>query len=283
MPELPEVHTIASDLKKHIAGHTILDVEPVGNYKISGDYSKLINSEITNVTRIAKNIVIETNLPDTVLVIHLAMTGRVLVTEPLDYSGEWVRVVFRLSKDTTVIPLIFSDMRMFGKVTVINREELEKLQNKYGIEPISPTATADKFFEALKSKNTIIKNALLDQSIVAGLGNIYASDAMFLAGIRPETMTKAINYEEASKLFETAKQVLKEGIEKRGSTLPDKMYVDIFGNEGKYQENFKIYMQKKCPTCKTGVVYKRIQGRGSYFCPKCQPIKIIEASQMSLL
>jgi formamidopyrimidine-DNA glycosylase len=159
---------------------------------------------------------------------------------------------------------------MFGKVELIQKSKVISLRKKYGPEALDKKLTPEKFLECLGSKRTNIKNALLDQKVVSGLGNIYATDALFLAGIHPETKTSEINLESAEKLLEAARSVLEEGIKNRGSTLPDKMYVDIYGKPGNQQKYFKIYMQKVCPRCKERVKFKKISGRGTYFCNHCQ-------------
>jgi formamidopyrimidine-DNA glycosylase len=271
VPELPEVHTITSDLKKTVLGFNIVSLNAQAGYKISGEPSLVKDSEIRDIRRVAKNILVETD--EYTVLIHLAMTGRVLLLDKQEKGTNWVRAVFYLQKNAINKVMVFSDMRMFGKVAVLDKSEVEKLTQKYGPEPINTDLDTKTFLEVLKQKNTIIKNALLDQSIVAGLGNIYATEALFLSGIHPETPTKDIDYQSAEKLLTAARSVLNEGIEKRGSTLPDKMYVDIFGRPGKYQESFKIYMKSKCPTCFSEVQHIKIQGRGTYFCPECQQKK----------
>jgi formamidopyrimidine-DNA glycosylase len=130
--------------------------------------------------------------------------------------------------------------------------------------------TPETCLTRLRSKNTIIKTALLEQSIVAGLGNIYATDALWLAKIHPETKTQSLMPEQVQILLNSAKEILLEGIKHRGSTLPDEAYVDIFGKPGSHQNYFRIYGKTYCPDCKTKVEYKKLNGRGTYFCPKCQ-------------
>jgi formamidopyrimidine-DNA glycosylase len=160
---------------------------------------------------------------------------------------------------------------MFGKIAAVGAKSIQNLIGKYGPEPINTVLTAEKFHEIIKSKKTNIKNVLLDQTVVSGLGNIYATDALFLAGINPGTNTANITLEKSKKLMEACREILLEGIKNRGSTLPDKAYVDIFGKEGKQQNFFRIYMKEKCPVCNSKVTFTKLNGRGTYYCTVCQP------------
>lgn len=275
MPELPEVHTISSDLKNTVKNWTITDVQIMGTYKVLPSnevfLKHLPGQKIIDITRIAKNITINLSSGNH-LIIHLAMTGQVLIRKPEHKPDNWVRVLFKATNGNENVQIRFCDMRMFGKVALVNDKGLQKLKDKYGQEPIQQDASAEELFKKLKSKRTTIKNALLDQSIVSGLGNIYATDALFLAKIHPETSTKDVTLVQAQKLLETASTILKEGIEHRGSTLSDRMYVDAFGKEGSHQNYFRIYSKAICPNCSTKTLFKKINGRGTYFCPTCQPL-----------
>ena len=269
MPELPEVHTIASDLKKSIEGCSIDGVEIENGYKVNPnnrDFSqRLIGSHISRVGRIGKNIVIKLTSGD-FLTFHLAMTGRLLLKNAKSAKDPHQKVQITMAEKV----LRFCDARMFGKVGVWNEQEIKKLKEKYGLDVIIQELSPADFMGRLKSKNTVVKNALLEQSIVAGLGNIYTTDALWMAKIHPETRTKELDIQRAADLLNAAKEILTEGILHRGSTLPDEAYVDIFGRPGNHQNHFRIYGKSYCPNCKTKVEYKKINGRGTYFCPSCQ-------------
>lgn len=272
MPELPEVHTITNDLKKNIIGAQIIDIKIDPNYKVMPDNNSFVErvkgQKITGVSRIAKNILIE--LENTgVLHFHLAMTGRILLRDKKT-PDNWTRVVFLLKTDNSSQILKFSDMRMFGKVGFFADLAGSNLAKKYGPDLISATPNPDSFAKAIKSKKSSIKNVLLDQSVIAGLGNIYATEALFLAGINPSRLSNTLSQDELQKLLTASLTVLNEGITHRGSTLPDKMYVDIFGNPGSYQDHFKIYLKDKCPRCGSNVLNTKINGRSTYHCPNCQ-------------
>jgi formamidopyrimidine-DNA glycosylase len=274
MPELPEVHTITQDLKENVIDFEIKNIQISKDYRIPKDVATklkvLIGEKIVNSDRIAKNISLKLS-NDMFLVFHLAMTGRILLRQQKDIKDKWIKVVFKIAKNGETKYLKFCDMRQFGKIQVLNGKEILGLKEKYGLSILDKDVTPEKFLKSLKSKRTNIKNALLDQKIVAGLGNIYATDALFLAGINPKTSTQDVNLEMGKKLLKSSNQILKEGIKNRGSTLPDKMYVDIFGKSGNQQNFFKIYGKKTCPNCKGKVDFEKINGRGTYFCPTCQP------------
>jgi len=273
MPEFPEVYTISQDLKKNITGYTVKGIQISTNYKlpttIKAKLKSLIGKKIVNTDNIAKNIVLELS-ENMYLVFHLAMTGRILLRELGSKPDNWVKVSLQLEKDNKKRLLRFADMRQFGKVLVLNKKELDNLVNKYGLNPLDKDATPEKFLKVIRSKRTNIKNLLLDQKVIAGVGNIYATDALFLSKIHPKISTQNLDLESTTTLLNSIKEVLKEGIKNRGSTLPDKMYVDIFGKEGKQQNYFKIYLKQTCPNCNSKVEIIKINGRRTYFCPTCQ-------------
>jgi formamidopyrimidine-DNA glycosylase len=198
------------------------------------------------------------------------MTGRVLIRDPKEKKDKWVKVLLQIKKDDDVKHLRFADMRMFGRAELMSPESFVKLAEKYGPEPLDAKVGPQEFLDLLQSKRSNIKNVLLDQKIISGLGNIYATDALFIAKVHPETQTEDLTPEIAKKLLNAARSILEEGIKNRGATLPDRMYVDAFGKSGKQQKYFRIYMKEICPECETKVVFKKIAGRGTYFCPECQ-------------
>ena len=272
VPELPEVHTITNDLKKTLTGAKIVDIKIGPNYTARPDNNTFVKSikgkQIVNVKRIAKNILIEME-KGALLHVHLAMTGRILLTDK-ESLDNWTRVSFKLDVANKHKFLKFTDVRKFGKIGFFPDITSTGLLTKYGPDLVSSPPTIESFAKSIKKKNSSIKTVLLDQKVVAGLGNIYATDALFLAGIDPSRNSRSLTEEELEKLLKAAISVLNEGIQHRGSTMPDKMYVDIFGKSGSYQEHFKMYLHSKCPKCGGNVINKKINGRGSYFCPNCQ-------------
>lgn len=272
MPELPEVQTIVNDLKKYAVNAEITDVVIERTYNvIPGNDQLIANTKghiITDVRRIAKNIVMEVSSGHS-LVIHLAMTGRLLLRKPEHQPEPHERVRLILTKKENVFHLRFADMRKFGKVQLIHNNGLNVFTEKYGPEPVEPGLTPEKFLELLTSKKTVVKNVLLDQQIISGLGNVYATDALWMAGIHPETPTKNLNLNHAERLLSASREILNEGIKNRGISMSD--YVDLFEKKGSQQNFFRIYRKEECPICKNKTTFKKIGGRGTYYCETCQP------------
>ena len=276
MPELPEVQTIVNDLKDNVSGYTIVKVWVSASYpKIENkkDFEKCVTGKkIVTTKRVAKNILIGLD-DNNYILIHLAMTGQVLLLDLEKKNGKPAHVVFQIKKGGDVKLLTFADTRMFGKMALLSHEDVKKLEQKYGVEPISQNLEVDKLYETIKNRRTIIKNLLMEQSTVAGLGNIYATEALFLAKVHPQQHVKSLSPEKFRNVMEAAKSVLLMGIKNRGSTLPDETYVDIWGKSGTQQNHFNIYLKKTCLVCNGKVSFVKIGGRGTYFCPDCQPLE----------
>ncbi len=273
MPELPEVHIIASDLKKNLVDWRIDKVEIEHGYNTIPEnkiYAQLLTGSLVNkVGRVGKNIVIKLS-NGSFLTFHLAMTGRLLLQDNNSPKAPHQKVQLTLSNEDKIKLLRFCDARMFGKTGVLDAAGVHKLKQKYGPDVVLEEITTEVFLTRLRSKRTNIKNALLDQTIVAGLGNIYATDALWMARIHPEAKTQEILLKQAQALLKSAKEILLEGITHRGSTLPDEAYVDVFGKPGSHQNHFRIYGKTHCPDCQSKVQFKKLNGRGTYFCPNCQ-------------
>ncbi len=282
MPELPEVHTITSDLKKHVLGAVVKKAEIKGSFSVSPSAGvfkkKLTGRKITDIHRVAKNIVLGLDSGE-FLVIHLAMTGRLLFRKVGFKADQWERVIFTLEKDGKAGELRYTDLRMFGKVKLIDSAEYKILQNKYGPDPVTETFDHYRFLELIQNKRTNIKNALLDQTVISGIGNIYTNDALWMAKIHPETKTSDMSPPMAKNLLAAIREILNESISNRGSTLDDKMYVDIFGKQGEHQNYFRIYDKAECSRCYIPVKFMKLNGRGTYFCENCQ----LKTDQESLL
>ena len=281
MPEFPEVYTITKDLKHIAEGKLIKKVELHGDYETLPNNKeftqKVENQKILKIKQIAKNINLELE-NDRVINIHLGMSGQVLAKKK-NKTLRWERVTFTLVNprdEGKKLYLAYRSIRKFGKVELLNKSEYKKLKGKYGPSPIAEELTLDKFLKIIKSKNTNIKNLLMGQEKIGGLGNIYATEALFRAKLHPETRTKNISRKTAEKLLQEIKNVINEGIENRGSTLSDELYRDIYGKKGTQQKHFQIYGKEQCPSCKGKVKKKKISGRNTYFCPSCQKLENTE-------
>jgi formamidopyrimidine-DNA glycosylase len=276
MPELPEVQTITLGLDQHIKGFTISQITFDKGYNSRPNnkvFAKtVLGKKVLSVERIAKNIIIKLNGEQNIL-IHLGMSGKVLLHHKTPVADRWARASLVLKKGKQLTYMNFCDTRKFGKIALISDQEIKKLPSKYGFDPVKNPLSLKEFETLIKKHKTNIKSVLLNQKVISGLGNIYATDALFLSGINPKQHPAKISSLQLEKLLKSAIKVLTEGINHKGSTLSDRAYVDIFGQDGGYQNRFKMYAQEKCPNCKTQVTYIKLSGRGTYFCPVCQPLK----------
>ncbi len=271
MPELPEVFTITENLKEILPNAVLVEAEIFEEYrsipKISA-LSELFHQNVLEVSRIAKYILIK--FPEKTLIIHLGMTGRIRYSEKKElFKWDKIRFTFQ-NENGDIFYLNFTDTRKFGKVKIVENPEINS-----GTEPFELNLLKiEKIKSKIKNKNSEIKNILLDQSIIAGLGNIYSNDTLFISKINPLIKGKNLTEEEIEKIIYSAEKILSEGIKKKGSSMKDKMYTDIYGNYGNYQDHFKIYERKNCVDCKSPIIKVHIKGRASYYCPNCQPVRI---------
>lgn len=284
MPELPEVETIKRGLKKVVIGKIIDSVEVRAAKVFYGDPKKLIGKEIKNVSRRGKQIIIDIEGKDDIL-IHLKMTGQ-LIFEPSvggrrvaggHPSGDWVaklpnsttRVIFYFSDKSK---LFFNDQRKFGWIRIFDAKDLKnKLAEELGVEPFSRGFTLEKLTAVIRSKpRWNIKKILTDQSLISGIGNIYADEALYWARILPEKKASEIIDVEIKKLHSAIVKALKIGLQHGGSS--EDTYVKIDGSKGQAQEYFQVYARagKKCYYCGSTIRKIRLNGRGTHFCPTCQ-------------
>lgn len=272
MPELPEVTTITNQLNKEIIGKIITTVESINGYRTRPDFTefrtKIEGGRVSQVKRIAKTINIGLDSGN-FIVIHLAMTGRLLLRSAGIPSDPWLRLIFHLDDGRQ---LRFTDPRLFGYISLMNAEEIKGHRGKYGPDPLDLNLTSREFLERLRLKRTGIKRALLEQDLIAGVGNIYANDGLWEAKIHPETPTENIDPSSAQGLLESLRSLLAESISHRGSTLDDKMYIDLYGREGEQQKYFRVFGKagQPCPRCQRPIEFKEVGDRQTYFCPNCQ-------------
>ncbi len=271
MPELPEVETIRRQLEKEIVGKTIVDVwwdrpkmlRPRPEAFVNG----VKNRRITGVERKAKLLIFE--LSDGFFVCHLRLSGRLLVRRKDDKPDDYVHVVLKFENNKE---LRFAEARLFGYMQYVeSQEELDKILEKYGPEPLDDL-TAGEFFKILQKTSRPIKLVLLDQNRIAGVGNIYANDALFLAKIHPRTPANSLSASQSSSLLKAIEQVFKEGLKYGGAS--DQWYRQVHGEKGSYQEHFKVYGQagQVCDVCGTKIKRIELGGRGTFFCPQCQTL-----------
>lgn len=268
MPELPEVETIKRDLLKLVIGKKILDIATDSPKQIKPSLTKvkkrIVNTKITDLSRKAKMLIISLSSGDFLLV-HLKMTGRLLFRKKSDPKDDWQHVTISLGRDHQ---LRFSDSRKFGWVKLVSEKEFENITKDFGPEPEEMSLA--EFQKVLDSSSRTIKALLLDQQKISGVGNIYVLDALNLAKIDPRRPANKINQNEARKLLDSVKKVLKAGIRYRGAS--DQYYLDALGQKGFYQDHFLVYNRegKACFNCRGKIKKIKISGRGTYYCPSCQ-------------
>lgn len=290
MPELPEVETVRRGLKKYIIGKTIQSIKhdwpkSFPNAQVDVD-NFAINSQITNVRRRAKVLIIDLS-SDYSFVIHLKMTGQIVYRSTKDNFGaghpndsligslpdKSTRVEIDFSDNSQ---LFFNDQRKFGWMRLMPTNLIQELDffKKVGPEPLSQNFSSVVLKDRLmRRKNSAIKAVLLDQSIVAGIGNIYADESLWGAKIHPLTTVSKISANKIKLLHGEIQFVLRLAIEKGGST--DKNYVDAEGKKGSYMNFARVFRREGqlCPRCGTEILKIRAAGRGTHLCPKCQRIR----------
>ncbi len=282
MPELPEVETIKTRLGEVIIGQTIQSVEVLRQKSFQGDLTALVGATITSVERRAKVLSLELSSGYSLLV-HLKMTGQVIVvTDQVRIGGghptaDWVRDL--PSTHTRVVihfqdpnmTLFFNDQRVFGWLKVVDQNQKKLELAQYGPDINSSNLTADLFWQGLQRSRLPIKVRLMDGSFVAGVGNIYACDALNLAGISPFRRSNTLTKKDASALYLAAVAVIQKGIELHGTTFDGK-YVGIDGFAGGYQAEVLVYGRKDQPCKQCGATIQKVKlaGRGTYYCPACQ-------------
>lgn len=265
MPELPEVETIKRELEKTVLGKKIVEVL-INNPKVikepkKEDFAKgLRNAVIKKILRKGKLLILELSSGKS-LAIHLKMTGQLIY--PGD--GKKSRVSFLLSEGKM---LDFNDQRLFAELRLVNDWRNLKFIQGLGPEPFD--LSLERFKAMLSFKKTKIKPLLMDQAFIAGVGNLYANEALFRAGIYPGRGASSLLDREKEILFSEIKDTLLEAIENKGSSVDQ--YVQLSGNPGNYVKYHKVYDRKDqpCFTCKTPIKRIALGGRGTYFCPKCQ-------------
>lgn len=286
MPELPEVETIRIGLSSLLRGLMIEKVEhdwpksfPNANVDVN---LFLIGSKIKDVKRRAKVLLIELSSKYT-LVTHLKMTGQLVYRgeESFGAGHPTDSLIGKLPDKSTRVTLhldngaklYFNDQRKFGWMRLIPTAEVPNIDffKKVGPEPLSAKFNSKDFTERLiKRQNTSIKAALLDQSVIAGVGNIYADESLWGAKIHPATLVKNVSIQKLKKLFEELQFVLRLAIEKGGST--DRNYVNHDGKKGSYLTFARVFRREgqACPRCGTTIIKIRVASRGTHLCPKCQ-------------
>lgn len=268
MPELPEVETIRRSLASKIRGRKIKKVLILKPKMFRGDPKNIIETKVIDLQRRAKILFIKLS-NNKYLMIHLKLNGQLIwlseakKTVP---SGKTTHIIIFFDKGR----LFFNDLRQFGWIKIIS--DFKKETAKIGVEPFSREFTVKYLSEVFCQSKRAVKLVLMDQEKIAGLGNIYSSEALWEAKISPLRPSNSLESKEVKKLREAILKVLKEGIEYKGASAADQAYIQPLGEKGSYQEHLRVYQQdgEKCARC--GGIIKRVKlgGRGTFYCPKCQ-------------
>ncbi len=282
MPELPEVETVKRKLEKKIIGRQITKVKVLEEKQFLGDPKAIIGQKIKSLWRRAKILAID--IDSLSLLIHLKMTGQIIylsdgkelvsVGHPLPFSANQLP-----NKTTRVIidlddggKLFFNDLRKFGWLKLLNQKEVRKELSKFGPEPLKKAFTKKYLVNKLGQTKRAIKTVLLDQKVVAGIGNIYASEALFRAGIDPRRQASSLSDQEITKLYQAIRKILSKAIDYGGTSAADQAYIQPDASPGRYQERLRVYQRdgQKCYRC--GGIIKRFKqgGRSTFWCPDCQ-------------
>jgi formamidopyrimidine-DNA glycosylase len=286
MPELPEIEIIKRSLFKMINKAKITDIKINNNnlrYQIPHVFSKnLINEKILKISRRSKYLIF--HFKTKLLLVHLGMTGKLLLMK--SYNNTIFKTSFYY--DTNVhskhnhirfglnngLVLIYNDVRRFGFFKLYNATQLNKIifLKKLGVEPFSKIFNVEYFKKFIKNRKKNIKNLLMDQTFVSGLGNIYVNETLFLSKIKPSRTCNSLNKDEIKNLILNTKKILKFAISKGGSSVRD--FQNTLGKNGNFQQFFRVYGQKnkKCSriSCKGKIKKIVISNRSSFYCNRCQ-------------
>jgi formamidopyrimidine-DNA glycosylase len=290
MPELPEVETVVNDLKNKIIGRKIKSVwfdasKLIKRPKLAVFVKEIRGLKIGNIKRRAKNILIYLS-SDKILLVHQKMTGHLLYGKWLirnkkpisslpgvmrEKVNDYIHLIFYLDNGWQIA---LSDLRKFAKVVFGPKDEIESLEElkKLGPEPLERNFDFKKFQQALKDKKGKIKQVLMDQTVISGIGNIYSDEILWLAKIHPFRPANQLKDPEMKKIFHFIKAVLKKAVKLRGTSVSD--FRDPEGKSGHYANQLYVYQREgeKCPRCQGAIKRLKMGSRSAHFCPNCQKL-----------
>lgn len=277
MPELPEVETIRRELEREVVGRKIKEVKTVGKRSIRRQtpaaFAKaLIGVKITGARRKGKYLLLDLD-NGSVLVIHLRMSGQLLRAAAKDEVVKHTHVIITFTQGGQ---LRFVDPRTFGEMFLATPDEItseiEELST-LGVDPVETPMSWIDFGHLLRSRKMKLKAFLTDQSMIAGIGNIYSDEILFDAGLRFDRETDSLTTQEIRRLYRSMVEILYEAVKYGGSTLSDKQYVDLFGKQGEYQNHHQVYDREKqpCRRCRRNDIVKtKFASRSTFYCEVCQ-------------
>lgn len=271
MPEIAEVETVRNTLKSMILNKKIVDVNIIYPKIIESDINDfkdiLIGREFVDIDRIGKWLMFDLN--DYYLLSHLRMEGKYFVKKSTDEIIKHEHIIISFDDGTD---LRYHDTRKFGRMNLVKKSDIDKVEaiKKQGIEANSEKLTKEYLYEKIHKKNIPIKSLLLDQTIISGLGNIYANEVMFDARINPNKLGKDISLKECDLIVKASKKIIDAAIKDGGTTI--KSYTSSLGVTGRFQQHLMVHKREgeECKVCGTLIENIKIGGRSTYFCPKCQ-------------
>lgn len=292
MPELPEVEVIRLFLQDNIINRQITAVQVLNPKSFIGNSSKLIGESVKGIGRLGKQLTIRfTHNID--LLFHLKMTGQIIYV-PLLSKGEtqregdfvfghptpalnrrplpnkFTQVIFTFDNNSRIF---FNDQRQFGWIRLMTPQEVSQFQSDLGVDILDSAFTPEYLYEQLHTSRRAVKLVLLDQHKFAGIGNIYANDALFLSRIHPALPANRVTLSQARKLHRALIDIIYESISHGGSTAADNTYIHPDGTFGSHQYHFRVYQKEgePCPICGGRTERFKQSGRSTFFCPRCQP------------
>lgn len=270
MPELPEVETVVNSLKSKLIGRRIVGVniyyDKVVEYPTCSLFKKqVVGQTINNITRRGKYIMFE--LDNYYLLSHLRMEGKYFFKNNTDALLKHEHIVFILDNN---VELRYHDTRKFGRMYLVDKDKVYTTNplNKLGIEPFDNNLTSSYLKNIYESKNKPIKSVLLDQTVVVGIGNIYADEILFTSHINPYRLASSLSLDEADSIIKNTRVILNKAIKLGGSTI--RSYTSVDGVSGKFQNELLVHGRNKCPICNSDILKVVIGTRSTYYCPKCQ-------------
>jgi formamidopyrimidine-DNA glycosylase len=278
MPELPEVETIRRGLEREVVGKRIKTVEVTGARSVRRHKNKkefigrLEGTKVKSARRRGKYLLLTLDSGD-VLVVHLRMSGQLLRAQPKEPMPKHTHVVFTFTQGGQ---LRFVDPRTFGELFLSTPDHLTQDVPELadlGFDPVDTPVVVTEFARRLLGRpETKLKALLMDQSFIAGIGNIYSDEILWEAGLRWDRTPSQLSNMEIRRLFRSIVEILHEAVKHRGSTLSDQQYVDVLGRAGEYQQLHNVYDRagQPCNRCRATITREKFQSRSTFFCPSCQ-------------
>lgn len=294
MPELPEVETIRRDLNRVLRGKTIAKVTVRLPKIVRGNHRAftraLAGKMFGPIKRRGKLLLFTLASDDRVVLLHLKMTGQLLYSDgqgliagghswPPPHTigapgtkqallpNQYTHVIFTFTDGSH---LYFNDLRQFGYVELANPQRVADVKDQFGVEPLTVAFTPEYLAQVVRGRTVTVKQVLLDQAKIAGLGNIYVDEALFFAGVRPTRRATTLTVAEVRQLHRGIQHVLRQSIKHRGTTFNS--YRDVRGKRGSFVGRLKVYgrSEQSCRRCRGTIMKVKVGGRGTHFCPECQ-------------